>query len=112
MTFAGPLRGRRGWWRRIVVSPDRRTLLAQWSGECEIQSTYLVSTDDGAVKPIFEGASSTAEGWSRDDRARVVLPNEIWGTRAKRLFRAGVYLVDPATLAVRLERPIQPRHGC
>lgn len=107
---AGPA----GFWvhDRIFRSPDRRTLLAQWSGECESQSTYLVSTDGGVTRPIFGGAPSVAIGWSRDERARVLLPNDIWGMRAKRIFRAGVYLVDPATLAARLERRVPLRRGC
>jgi hypothetical protein len=71
--FMGPPKARHGWWRRVVASADGGTLLAQWSGECEIQSTYLVSTESGKERPIFRGASSTAAGWSEDGRARVHL---------------------------------------
>ncbi len=109
---AGPADGRHGWWRRIVASPDRKTLLAQWSGECEIQSSYLVSTETGKARPIFRGRESTAAGWSRDGRARVRLPASLYGADKKIRFQAGIYLVDPKTLAISLERSIPQRHGC
>jgi hypothetical protein len=110
--FAAPPRVRHGWWRKIVASPDGRTLLAQWSGECEIQSTYLVSTVNGKDRPIFQGNSSTAAGWSRDGRARVRLPAPVYGTDKSIRFQAGTYLVEPETMAVSLERPIARRPGC
>jgi hypothetical protein len=110
--FAAPPKVRYGWWRRIVVSPDRRMLLAQWSGECEIQSTYLVSTENRQERPIFRGTTSTALGWSEDSRARVRLPAPVYGTDKRIRFRAGNYLVDPKTMAVTRERPIARRPGC
>jgi hypothetical protein len=109
---AGPLGGRLGWWRRALASPNRTTLLAQWSGECEIQTTYLVSVADGTARPILEGLPSTAVGWALDGRARVRLPVESWGMKAKRIFKAGIYRIDPATLAVTLERTIPTQNGC
>jgi hypothetical protein len=107
-----PPKVRHGWWRRIVTSPDRETLLAQWSGECEIQSTYLVSSENGQERPIFRGNSSTAAGWARDGRARIRLPAPVYGTDRSVRFQAGIYLVDPKTLEVSLERPIARRPGC
>ena len=109
---AGPPRGRHGWWRRVVAAGNRRTLLAQWSGECEIQTTYLVSVADGTARSILEGLPSTAVGWASDGRARVRLPADLWGMKAKRIFRAGIYRVDPVTLAVTLERAIPTGPAC
>src|SRR6187551_3237605 len=62
--------GGRGWWRRVIASPDRRVLLAQWSGECELQLTYLVILRDRTMRPILDGLPSTAVGWGHDRRAR------------------------------------------
>jgi len=111
VVFRGRPPGRAGWWRRVVTAPDRRTLLAEWSGECEVPSTFLVSVRDGRVRPLFRGHATTAVGWTRDGVARVKLAEEIWhGTR--RLRRTGIYLVDPRTQVVRLERLQPVRRGC
>jgi len=109
----GPLPHRLGWWRRVLVSPNRRSLLAQWSGECEVQSTYILPSTGGAPRAIFPvaGAASFALGWSDDGRARVALPSAIVDER-RRLLRAGIYRVDPATLTVTLERTIPTGNGC
>jgi hypothetical protein len=32
--------------------------------------------------------------------------------KAKRIFKAGIYRIDPATLAVTLERAIPTQNGC
>ena len=107
----GRLTGRAGWWRRVVAAPDRRTLLAQWSGECEFQSTFLVSVRDGRLWPLFRGYATMAVGWTREGVARVRLAEQI--RRGTELVRhAGIYLVDPRTLAVKLERREPTRRGC
>jgi hypothetical protein len=97
MVLAGPPRGRYGWWRRIVASADGKTLLAQWSGECEIQSTYLISTVTGKEQPVFGGAASTAVGWSEDGRARVRLLAPLYGIGNAIRYEAGIYRVEPRT---------------
>ncbi len=107
----GRLPGKAGWWRRVVASPDRRTLLAQWSGECELQSTYLVSPADGAARPVFAGQASEALGWTTAGLARVRLAEQVWRGNAL-LLRPGIYLVDPQTMTVRLERSRPARRGC
>jgi hypothetical protein len=100
-----------GWWRRVVAPPDRKTLLAQWSGECEVQSTHFVSSSDGRVRPIFRGHSSTIAGWSHPGLPRIRLNEAIWRGR-HRIHTPGIYLVDPKTLAVSLQSPLPARLGC
>ena len=111
VVLRGPLPGQAGWWRRVVAAPDRRTLLAEWSGECELQSTFLVSANDGSLRPLFAGHASEAMGWTPAGLARVRLAEQIWrGQTLQR--RAGLYLVDPGTMALRLERRSPARPGC
>jgi hypothetical protein len=107
-----PPPARSGWWRRVVTSPDRQTLLGQWSGECEIQSTYLVSAGTWKVRPIFRPSASTAVGWSEDGRARVWLSEPVYGTDKRIRFRPGIYLVEPETMAISRQRSIARRPGC
>lgn len=107
----GRLPGTAGWWQRVVASPDRRTLLAQWSGECELQSTYLVSPADGGVRPVFAAHASEALGWTRAGLARVRLAEQVWRGKAV-LHRPGIYLVDARTMTVRLERSLPAKPGC
>ena len=95
-----------------MTSPDREILLAQWSGEREIQSTYLVATENGQEWAIFQGNASTAAGWAKDGSARIRLPAPVYGTDRSVRFQAGIYLVDPKTLEVSLERPVARRPGC
>lgn len=103
---------RSGWWRRIVTSPDRQTLLGQWSGKCEIQSTHLVSTETWKARPIFRRSSSTAVGWAEDGRARVRLAAPVYGSDKSIRFQPGIYLVEPKTMAISHERSIAGRAGC
>jgi glucose/arabinose dehydrogenase len=105
-------KGGHGWWRRVIASPDRRTLLAQWSGECEIQFTYIVTLRDRTMRLTLEGLPSTADGWGRDGRARVRLPTEGWATKARRIVKTGIYRVNPANMAYVLERRAPTRPGC
>jgi hypothetical protein len=107
----GRLPGKAGWWRRVIASPDGLTLLAQWSGECELQSTYLVSPDQGGVRPVFAGHPSEALGWTRAGLARVQLAEPIWHGKTL-LYRTGAYLVDPRTMTVRLARSTPAMSGC
>jgi hypothetical protein len=101
-----------GWWRRMIASPGRRTLLGQFSGECEIQLTYIVTLADRTMRPILEGLPSTAVGWGTDGRARVRLESEFWATKAKRIVKAGIYRVNPANMAYVLERTVPNEAVC
>lgn len=94
---------------RVFLSPDRRTVLGQWSGECEGQSTYLVAIADKRPRSIFV-SESRARGWSRDGRARVFLAEPGFGREQG--YRPGVYLVDPHTLKRTLVQPVRSQRGC
>ena len=105
--FAGPARSV-GWWRRLIAAPSRHVLLGQWSGECEIQTTYIV--ERGRARPIFAQSESYAVGWSADGRARVRVPVAAPDPRGD--VRAGIYLIDPRSLAHTLERPLGRGPAC
>jgi hypothetical protein len=107
----GPLPGEPGWWRRVFAAPDGQTLLAQWSGACERQSSYLVSATDGSLRAVFAGHASEAMGWTAAGLARVRLAERIWRGSTP-LRRPGVYVVDPRTMAARLEHSSAARRGC
>ena len=98
-----------GWWRALILSPDGKTLLGQWSGECESQSTYLISTHGGRPRTVFR-SESKARGWSKDGRARVFLAEHGFGREVA--YRQGLYLVDPKTMKRTLVRPVKTRQGC
>jgi len=106
-TVAGAARSV-GWWRRVIAAPSRTVLLGQWSGECETQTTYIV--ERGRARPIFAQSESYAVGWSTEGQARVRVPMEARDPRGD--VRAGIYLVDPQTLAHTLERPLARGPAC
>ena len=105
--FAGAARSV-GWWRRVIAAPSRTVLLGQWSDECETQTTYIV--ERGRARPIFAQSESYAVGWSTEGQARVRVPMEARDPRGD--VRAGIYLVDPQTLAHTLERPLARGPAC
>ncbi len=83
-----------GHWRFALLAPDGNHILAQWSGECEIPTAYLFTMQAGAAVPVTGAATrgsrpeSFALGWTRGDRAIVVLPEGACGTGNS---RPGVY---------------------
>lgn len=86
----------RGRWVSAMPSPDGRTLLAQWLGECEIPVAYLVPLATRKPRPVAPalhgGASETvAVGWSADGRAGVFFKSVCGGAE----LRPGLYLVPP-----------------
>jgi hypothetical protein len=103
-----------GFWvpNRLYRSPDRRTLLGQWSGACETQTAYLVAGATGKIRAVFAAKvrgiymtyESTAHGWTADGRARVRLSYPIFENYPRVRVRAGMYDVDPVTLKRTLER--------
>jgi hypothetical protein len=101
---------RAGWWRRVVASPDGSTLLLQWSGECEVQSTYLLPERGGRPRAIFRGHESAAIGWRHGD-ALVRLTEAVWRGHTE-IHAPGIYRVDPGTLRVRRLRLVPGHGGC
>ena len=91
-----PSRNRRptGFWVSAELSPDRQTLLLQWSGECEIPTAYLTRADGSGLHPAVRsrGTESVALGWARNGRAVLDLPR---GACAGSTSRPGIYLRDP-----------------
>jgi hypothetical protein len=102
-----------GHWRAVHPSPDAKTLLAQWSGECEIPIAFFLPANGGAPRPVtgerewHKAPESIAVGWSRDGRARVHLLRGACGIAAQ---RPGTYLIDPASGRVTYERPLPKRY--
>jgi len=99
-----------GRWTKLLLSPDGGTYLGQWSGECEIRTAYLISARSGHARPLTNygrgSAQSIAVGWA-GTRARVRLPQ---GQPPRR--KPGVYLVDPKTMTLTLERRLSRQRGC
>lgn len=91
--------GRVGHWARGFRSPDGRTVLLQWSAECEVPIAFFLRA--GRLQAVSgerdwtKAPDSVALGWLRDGRAAVQLPRLGCGGSGG---RAGIYAVDPATL--------------
>lgn len=79
-----------GYWRSVELSPDRRTLLLQWSGECESQTAFLARANGSGLRSV--ATESVALGWTLSGRAVVDLPR---GACAGSARRPGIYLVEP-----------------
>jgi hypothetical protein len=82
-----------GHWRYLLVSPDGRRILAQWSGECEIPTAFLI--ERGSTRPL--GASSYAKapvsfalGWLPNGSAVIHFPQGACGGTHR---VPGVYVV-------------------
>ena len=79
------------------LSPDGRTLLASWSGECESPRAVFVPTGGGAVRTAdgksspVRSAESYALGWASDDRAVVGFP---MGACGPGLRHPGIYAMS------------------
>nr|MDQ3823714.1 hypothetical protein [Actinomycetota bacterium] len=89
-----------GHWAGAWLSPDGRTLLAQWSAECEIPIAFFVDVERGSMRPVTgeqrwtNAPESVALGWAPDGRARVRFPKGACGRSSD---RPGVYLIHPAS---------------
>jgi hypothetical protein len=83
-----------GFWRGVVLSPDRSTLLLQYSGNCEVPLVFTASRSGGAPTGLMEpNPEAVALGWASDGRAVVQLPSIGCGDGSP---RPGVYLVTAA----------------
>jgi hypothetical protein len=86
-----------GHWRFAYASPDGSTLLAQWSGECEVPTAFRVPIQGGEPvtltgEPLAEAPNSTALGWSPDGRTIAYLPAD--PGCGSGIPESGIYLVD------------------
>ena len=81
-----------GHWAWANVSPDGKTILAQWSAECEVPVAYLVPVAGGEPREAIRSYSSRAVGWTKNGRAIVKVLDSACGPNAP---RPGFYLVDP-----------------
>jgi hypothetical protein len=82
-----------GHWSSIERSPDRWTLLLQWTAECEIPVAYFANADGTNLRPVARepAIESVALGWARDGRAVIAFPR---GTCGSGRTPPGTYLVD------------------
>jgi hypothetical protein len=105
--------GRAGHWRKLFVSPDGETLLAEWSAECEIPIAFFVPARGGEPRAVTgerdwtTSPDSEAFGWE-GARAVVGIPR-IGETVSD---RPGVYLIDPKTYERTFVRPLKGARGC
>jgi hypothetical protein len=81
-----------GRWAWAKVSPDGKTILAQWSAECEVPVAYLVPAAGGEPREAIRSYASRALGWTKDGLAIVKVLESACGPNAP---RPGFYLVDP-----------------
>lgn len=89
-----------GSWQWASVSPDGETILAQWSGECEVPNAFFVDARGGTPRPAAGPGSSQDPisqpseglGWTTDGRAIIFVPEQPGcGSSGN----PGVFLVDP-----------------
>ena len=82
-----------GHWRHAFEGPGG-TLLAQWSGECEVPHAYWIAPGERAElvtggRDVSAAPTSFGLGWADDGRALVFLPRSYCGTTA---LVPGIYL--------------------
>jgi hypothetical protein len=92
LPIAHPPGSKVGHWATAYVSPDRKTLLAQWSAECETPQAFFVAAAGGVPRALGgRSDESIAHGWTSDGRAIVEFPHGVCGGTVR---RPGVYLVS------------------
>jgi hypothetical protein len=71
-----------GHWAWAALSPNRKTILAHWSAECEVPFAFLIPASGGKPR-VVTGESdwatspeSFALGWTEDGRAIVFIPRQ------------------------------------
>jgi len=91
-----------GHWAGVRLSPDGRTLLGQWSAECETPQVFLVTRRTGSVRrPGGAADNSIALGWTSDGRALLHFPTGVCGGTYHG--GSGVYAVDGRRLRLLFE---------
>jgi hypothetical protein len=91
-----PTRATGGHWRWAALSPDGKTFLATWSGECEIPIAFTFPARGGSPPEVVTGEEdwrtapeSEALGWTTDGEPIVRLLRGACGTGAD---EPGVYV--------------------
>lgn len=102
-----------GSWVWAAASPDGKTVLAQFSGECEIPMAFFVPASGGVASsvsgPYTRGEppeNSSALGWTTDGRAIVFIPA---APGCGSTHGAGVFLIAPSGETEKVAS-IPPRH--
>jgi hypothetical protein len=91
-----------GHWAGVSLSPDGRTLLAQWSAECETPQVFLVTRRTGSIRRLGGAADeSIALGWTSDGRALVYFSTGVCG--GTHHGGPGIYAVDGRRLRLLFE---------
>ena len=86
-------------WNGLSLSPDGKTLLAEWAYPCDSAAVVFVPAAGGPVRVATgerdwrKAPSARALGWTRGGKARV-RTYAPWRGRPP-----GVYLIDPAVPA-------------
>ena len=86
------------WGPKVWISPDARTVLAEWLYACDGHLAVFVPAAGGKPRIVTgerdwrKAVASVPLGWTRDGRARVQVLRS-WGPHHLR--PAGVYLFDP-----------------
>ncbi len=90
-----------GSWSWAELSPDGRTIVAQWSAACEEPTAFVVSSQGGALRAVTgetdlrRAPESVALGWSR--RGELVVDLGRGGCK-NGTTPPGIYRVDPRSL--------------
>ncbi len=98
----GALRAGKEWgaWGAVWPSPDGRTILAEWSTECDTHYSFFVPAEGGRPRPVTgerdwrKSPPSLPQGWAPDGRARVWVFSG-GGCTHETQIEPGRYLVDP-----------------
>ena len=95
--------GKNGHWVKLYLSPDTKTWLGQWSGECEVQTAYFLPAHGGKARPVtgHAGDESIVLGWAAPNRARILVPRAACGSQFR---KPGIYAVDRAGHATLVKR--------
>jgi hypothetical protein len=92
--------GKIGRWAAAFLSPDGRTLLLQWSAECEVPIAFVAPAGGGAPRVVSgqrdwtTAPESVAMGFGSDGRAIIGFPRGVCGGGLR---RPGIYAVEPRT---------------
>ena len=87
-------------WGDVSLSPDRRTLLAEWAYPCDSAAVLFVPVANGAPRLVtgeeswLQAPVAHALGWTREGKARVRIYTAWRGHRITP-FHPRTFLFDP-----------------